>query len=52
MPTIDFTPKILELEDAIIDRVFSFHETLHISFSLKRKTQACHFRDPRCTDHG
>ena len=41
MPTIDFTPKILELEDAIIDRVFSFHETLHISFTLKRKPQPC-----------
>ena len=41
MPTTDFTPKILELEDAIIDQVFSFHDTLHISLTLKRKTQPC-----------
>ena len=41
MPTTDFTPIILELEDAVIDLVFSFHDILHISFTLKRKVCYC-----------
>lgn len=44
MPTLDFTAKLLELEDIIVDQ-FDFSNTeIHISFSLKRRSVPC----PHC----
>ncbi len=44
MPTIDFTAKLLELEDVIIKDVKSFNTEVHISFTLKRRPHHC----PHC----
>jgi len=41
MPTYDFTTKLLELEDANINDVVVFNSSIHISFTMKRKTHRC-----------
>lgn len=41
MPTSDFTAKLLELEDVILENVSSDNTELHVSFSLKRKPHTC-----------
>lgn len=43
MPTDDFTTKLLDLEDAIIENIESSNDTTTIIFSLKRKTVSCPF---------
>jgi len=43
MPTNDFTSKLLDLEDAIIENVEFTNDTTVIHFSLKRKTVSCPF---------
>lgn len=44
MPTTDFTAKLLELEDLILENISSSDTELHISFSLTRKPHSC----PHC----
>lgn len=44
MPTIDFTSKLLQLEDAIIENVNSFDDFIESSFKLKRRPHNC----PHC----
>lgn len=44
MPINDFTSKMLELEDAIIENILPTNTSIHISFSLKRKPHRC----PKC----
>ena len=44
MPTFDFTSKLLELEDIIVNDLSSSDTELHISFTLKRRPQPC----PHC----
>lgn len=44
MPTTDFTAKLLELEDLILENISSSDTELHISFSLIRKPHSC----PHC----
>ena len=44
MPTNDFTAKLLEMEDAIIEDFSSSNTEIHIFFSLKRRPHAC----PHC----
>lgn len=41
MPTIDFTSKLLQMEDAIIENINSFDDTIEISFKLKRRPHSC-----------
>ena len=45
MPTFDFTSKLLELEDVIINDVTTNNTEVHIFFSLKRKPHVC----PHCS---
>ena len=45
MPTNDFTSKLLEMEDILINDIASSDTELHISFSLKRKPHTC----PHCS---
>ena len=44
MPTTDFTSKLLELEDVIINDVQTNNTEIHVYFSLPRKDHAC----PHC----
>lgn len=44
MPTSNFTSKLLQLEDAIIENINSFDDTIEISFRLKRRPHNC----PNC----
>ena len=44
MPTNDFTAKLLEMEDAIIEDLSSSNTEMHVYFSLKRRPHAC----PHC----
>lgn len=41
MPTNDFTSKLLDLEDAIIENTNVFTDHVEIHFSLPRRTQTC-----------
>lgn len=41
MPTIDFTSKLLQLEDAIIENIESFSDHVEILFHLKRHPHTC-----------
>jgi transposase len=43
MPTNDFTTKLLDLEDAIIENIETSTDSTIIHFSLKRKTVSCPF---------
>lgn len=43
MPTNDFTSKLLDLEDAIIENIACSNDTTFIHFSLNRKTVSCPF---------
>ena len=44
MPTSDFTSKLLESEDVIIEDLHTTNTEVHLSFSLKRKPHSC----PHC----
>jgi len=44
MPTTDFTPFILDLEDSIIHSATQDTSSLHVFFSLKKKPHRC----PHC----
>lgn len=44
MPTIDFIPKLFELEDMILEDLHSTSDELHLFFSLKRRPHVC----PHC----
>ena len=46
MPTNDFTSKLLEMEDILVNDITSSDTELHISFSLKRKPHTC----PHCSN--
>ena len=46
MPTNDFTSKLLEMEDVLVNDITSSDTELHISFSLKRKPHTC----PHCSN--
>lgn len=41
MPTIDFTSKLLQLEDAIVDNIKNNGDTIEIFFKLKRRVHSC-----------
>jgi len=41
MPTSDFTANLLELEDAIVTKISSTNEEIHIFFHLQRKPCPC-----------
>lgn len=41
MPTIDFTSKLLQMEDVIIDDIKNVDDITEIHFKLKRKTHPC-----------
>ena len=43
MPTNDFTTKLLDLEDSIIENIETSTDTTIIHFSLKRRTVSCPF---------
>jgi len=45
MPTFDFTSKLLELEDVIINNVTTNNTEVNVFFSLKRKPHVC----PHCS---
>ena len=45
MPNLDFTSKLLEMEDVIINDVSSSSSEIHISITLKRKPHVC----PNCS---
>ena len=44
MPTTDFTSKLLELEDVIINDVQTTNTEIHVYFSLPRRNHTC----PHC----
>lgn len=44
MPSLNFTSKLLELEDAIVDDLFISDFTIHISLTMKRMPHRC----PHC----
>ena len=41
MPTSDFTPTILDLKDAIINKVENSDDSIHFFFSLKKRPHVC-----------
>jgi transposase len=41
MPTTDFTAKLLELKEVIINDLVSTNTEVHVHFSLKRRTHSC-----------
>ena len=41
MPVSNFTAKLLEMEDAIIEDLHTTNSEVHIFFSLKRKPHTC-----------
>jgi transposase len=41
MPTTDFTAKLLELKEVIINDLVSTNTEIHVHFSLKRRTHSC-----------
>lgn len=43
MPMTDFTTKLLDLEDSIIENIETSADTTFIHFSLKRRTVSCPF---------
>ena len=43
MPNHDFTSKLLELEDVILQDIQSTNTEVHVFFSLQRKTHTCPF---------
>jgi len=45
MPNLDFTSKLLEMEDVIVNDVSSSSSEIHISITLKRKPHVC----PNCS---
>ena len=45
MPNLDFTSKLLEMEDVILNDVSSSSSEIHISITLKRKPHVC----PNCS---
>ena len=45
MPINDFTSKLLEMEDILVNDISSSDTELHIFFSLKRKPHVC----PHCS---
>ncbi|MFU0825991.1 MAG: hypothetical protein ACFWTJ_00335 [Lachnoclostridium sp.] len=48
MPINDFTSKLLDLEDAIIENIETSYDTTVIHFSLQRKTVTCPFCPKYC----